>query len=139
MSTKRMTRRELLKYGTLAGGALLLPLGFNRIGYAEESGLTVRPFTQQFRKPPVLSPVRSDATTDYYQINITKASGQVIPGKTTQFYSYVGPGLQPSIVGPTIRQRLGRQSVVRFINNSLGAPASVPIITKGAPLLKESV
>lgn len=125
MSIKKMTRRELLKYGTLAGGALLLPIGFNRIGYAEESGLTVRPFTQPFRKPPVLKPVRSDATTDYYQINITKASGQVIPGKTTQFYSYVGPGLQPSIVGPTIRQPLGRQSIVRFTNNSVGTPTSV--------------
>lgn len=126
MSIKRMTRRELLKYGTLAGGALLLPIGFDRIGYAgTSSGVTVKPFTQQFRKPPVLSPVRSDATTDYYEITETKASGQVIPGKTTQFYSYVGRGLQPSIVGPTIRQRVGRQSVVRFINNSVGTPTSV--------------
>lgn len=122
---KRMTRREVLKYGALAGGSLLLPIGLERRGYAGDSPVAVKPFTLPFSKAPVLQPVRSDANTDYYEITIRNASGQVIPGKTTQFYSYTGRGLPSKIVGPTIKQRVGRQSVVRFINNTAATPNSV--------------
>jgi spore coat protein A, manganese oxidase len=109
---KRISRREALRIAALAGGAILLPVGFQYRGYAQILGGSVTPFTLPFRTPPVLNPVRSDSTTDYYQITMQKAQVQILPGLTTEIWGY--DGLFP---GPTIRQRQGRQSVVRFINN----------------------
>lgn len=43
-----------------------------------------------------------------------------MPGLTTEIWGY--NGIAP---GPTIKQRLGRKSVVRFINNSVDTPTSV--------------
>lgn len=112
----RITRREALKLGVLAGGSLLLPASLERTSYAQTAPSK---FTLPFRRPPVLQPVRSDAQTDYYEITMRKAQVEILPGKLTEILSY--NGITP---GPTIIQRAGRQSVVRFINNSLGIPAS---------------
>lgn len=74
-------------------------------------------FQLPFQVPPELKPVRSDATTDYYEIQVQKALANVVPGNQTEIWGY--NGLYP---GPTIRQQGGkrseggRQSVVRFIN-----------------------
>ncbi len=102
-SMKTITRRQALRLGTLAGASLLLPIGLQRIGF-----------------PPVLSPVRSESTTDYYEITMRKARVGILPGLTTEVWAY--NGISP---GPTIKQRVGRQSVVRFINNSVDTPTSV--------------
>ena len=71
--------------------------------------------------PPVLAPVRSDATTDYYQITMRQAPAQIVPGlPPTQVFGY--NGITP---GPTISVRRGattggrapaRDVVVRQIN-----------------------
>ena len=61
----------------------------------------------------MLQPVRSDSTTDYYQITAQPGTQQIIPRKTnTTVYGYEG-----MFPGPTIRQQKDRQSVVRVINN----------------------
>ncbi|MEQ8753891.1 MAG: multicopper oxidase family protein [Coleofasciculus sp. G1-WW12-02] len=116
-------RRELLKYAAIAGGLLVLPAGFQRIAHAKDPESPAgNPFTLPFRVPPVLQPVRSDNTsgsnglqdfegTDYYEIAITKAQAQIIPGKSTEIWGY--GGIFP---GPTIKQKRDRQSVVRYIN-----------------------
>ncbi|MCL6751173.1 multicopper oxidase domain-containing protein, partial [Nostoc sp. CCCryo 231-06] len=80
----------------------------------------VTPFTQAFRVPPVLNPVRSDSTTDYYEITMKKATVEILPKLKTEVWAY--NGITP---GPTIKQTKNRQSVVRFINNSVGTPTSV--------------
>ncbi len=117
---KNISRRDALKFGAIAGGALLLPIGLQRKSYAGDAGSPkVTPFSQRFQVPPVLSPVRSDATTDYYQINVNKTRVSLLPGLSSEVFSY--NGLTP---GPTIIQRKDRQSVVRFINNSIGTPTS---------------
>jgi FtsP/CotA-like multicopper oxidase with cupredoxin domain len=112
----RLTRREALKLGLIGSGSLLLPWGFASPAFAQFSPQIDR-FEQPFRIPPVLKPVRSDATTDYYEITIQKAEVEILPGLTTAIWGY--NGMMP---GPVIRQRGGkrseggRQSVVRFIN-----------------------
>ena len=118
---KRITRREALKLGALAGGSLLLPIALERRSLAGTAGSPQpTPFTAAFKRPPVLSPVRSDSTTDYYQITMKKGQVNILPGLTTEVWGYNG-----TTPGPTIKQRLGRQSVVRFINDSVGTPTSV--------------
>lgn len=117
---KRLTRRDVLKFGAIAGGSLLLPIALQKRSYAGDAGSPkVTPFSLPFRVPPVLSPVRSDATTDYYQINVNKTRVNIIPGLSTEVFSYNG-----TVPGPTIKQRKDRQSVVRFINDSIGTPTS---------------
>jgi len=109
---KKISRRQALKMAALAGGSIVLPIGLQYRGYAQRANDPVQPFTLGFRTPPVLSPVRSDATTDYYQITMQTAQVGILPGQTTEIWGY--NGIFP---GPTIKQRKDRQSVVRFINN----------------------
>lgn len=114
---QKLTRAEMLKLGLLGGAALLLP--FERTARTKlainnripESRLP-KPFTVPFGVPPVLSPVRSDATTDYYNITMKQAKAQILPGfGPTTVYGY--NGVTP---GPTIQVMQGRKTVVRQIN-----------------------
>ena len=64
----------MMKMSVMGGAALAPPLEramgedatANRIA---ESALPA-PFTMPFKRPPVISPVRSDATTDYYRVSM---------------------------------------------------------------------
>ena len=107
------TRREALKLGAIAAGSLLLPIALQHRSYAVTAG-SPQPTPFQVKLPilPVLQPVRSDETTDYYQITMNKSQVEILPGLTTEIWAY--NGIAP---GPTIRQYRDRQSVVRFINN----------------------
>ncbi|MFH7026513.1 MAG: multicopper oxidase family protein [Heteroscytonema crispum UTEX LB 1556] len=116
---KKISRREVLKYAAFAGCSMLLPVALQHRGYAQRTDERVEPFTLVFRPPPVLNPVRSDTTTDYYEIRMQRATVEILPGRQTQIWGY--NGIFP---GPTIKQRRDRQSVVRFIND-VGIPTSV--------------
>ena len=110
-----MTRREMLQWGLMGSGSLLLPW----LNQAPAWALSpqIPRFQAPFRVPPVLKPVRSDEATDYYEITMQKSWTEIVPGFKTEIWSY--NGISP---GPTIRQAGGkrdegaRQSVVRFIN-----------------------
>ena len=65
-----------------------------------------------FTIPPVISPVRSDATTDYYRVSMEPVAAEVIPGYKTPLWGYNG-----SVPGPTFKVNQGRRAVVRQINN----------------------
>ncbi len=109
---KRMlTRRDALKLGLLGGGAVLLPLALQRRSSAQLSTWTTQ-FQVPLRIPPVLSPVSSDATTDYYEITMKPAQVEILPGLKTTIWGYNG-----QFPGPTIKARVGRQTLVRQINN----------------------
>jgi spore coat protein A len=71
----------------------------------------VVPFQAAFRTPPVLEPVRSDESTDYYEIDIEPASKEILPGLHTLIWGFNG-----EFPGPTIRARSGRRVVVRHWN-----------------------
>ena len=112
----KLTRREALKMGLIGGGTLLLPFAYQKSALAQFSPQIGR-FQLPFRQPPTLKPVRSDETTDYYEITMAKSQVEILPGLLTEIWGY--NGITP---GPVIRQRGGRraeggrQSVVRFIN-----------------------
>jgi MGT family glycosyltransferase len=76
-----------------------------------ETGLSVEPFRVTLPIPPVLSPVRSDATADYYEIVQREAVAEIIPGVRTRVWAYNG-----IVPGPTIEARRGRTVVVRHTN-----------------------
>jgi len=135
---KKLTRRKALKLGLLTGGAIFLPLGLQRRLNAQLSTFTKRfglrqltpavpspptvpspvssnptaQFQVPLRIPPVLSPVSSDATTDYYEITIKQAQTEILPRLKTTIWGYNG-----QFPGPTIKARLRRQTVVRQSNN----------------------
>lgn len=117
---KTFTRRDVLKLGAISGGSLLIPIALQSLGYAVTAGSPQpTPFEIQLPIPPVLEPVRSDETSDYYEIAMNKSLVNILPGLTTEVWAYNGTS-----PGPTIIQRQNRQSVVRFINN-LDIPTSV--------------
>lgn len=128
---KRISRREALKLGLLASGSVLLPIALENRSVAKDAGSPrVKPFTLPFRTLPVLQPIHSDETNkiDYYEIVMRKAQVEILPGLKTEIWGY--NGIAP---GPTIIQRKVwyedlkkyRQSVVRFINDSVDTPTSV--------------
>ena len=71
------------------------------------------------RRPAGAQAVRSDASADYYRIEMKAVQAQLVPGYSTLLFGY--NGLVP---GPTIKARKGRATVVRFVNN---LPAKHPI------------
>lgn len=84
-----LTRKDLLKMSVLGAAAVALPLErsvnassalASRIA---ESALPA-PFTTPFTRPPVIRPVRSDATTDYFRVSMEPTIVQVIPGLRTE-------------------------------------------------------
>ena len=111
-----LSRRDVLKLGLFGSAALLLPAErAARTALAEanripESALPA-PFTVPFATPPVLAPVRSTGTTDFYVITQQAAEAEILPGLKTTIWGY--NGITP---GPTIMARRGRQIVVRQVN-----------------------
>lgn len=76
-------------------------------------------FTLPLVTPPVLAPVRSDATGDYYELVQRSARVELIPGMKTEIWGY--NGIFP---GPTIVSRSDRPTVVRH-RNELPVPVVV--------------
>jgi spore coat protein A len=114
----RTTRREMLAVGgtALLTGALR-PSGLY-MGMGSGSGSKETPeelaqlrFSRLFRVPNVLSPVRTDAKTDFYEITQREMDLELLPGKMTRVWGYEG-----RFPGPTIKARRGRQTVVRQSN-----------------------
>lgn len=109
------SRRDALKFGVFGAAALALPL--ERVVDAKEASDRLatrrlpRPYTTPFTVPPVLSPVRRTATTDYYVVTQQPLTAEIIPGLPTEMWGY--NGLVP---GPTIKTRRGKEAVVRQIN-----------------------
>lgn len=78
-----------------------------------------RPFSLPLPVPPVLQPLRTDATTDYYEIIARPAEVEILPGLSTGIWGYNG-----MFPGPTIEARSGRRVVVDTRNET-----PVPIAT----------
>ena len=110
----KITRRRFLKLGLMGGAGLALPLAtlqipVSRVGAADSlRSPAVEPFTVPLPIPPVLEPVRSDATTDYYEITQKEGKAEILPDLKTEVWGY--DGIFP---GPTIEARSGKRVVVR--------------------------
>jgi spore coat protein A, manganese oxidase len=111
-----LNRRDLLKTGAFAAVALGLPLQrFARAGIIYEGRIAEsklpRPFTVPFALPPVAVPSSTDATTDFYRIEMIPQMLEILPGFQTPMYTYNG-----TVPGPTIKVQQGRKTRVRFCN-----------------------
>ena len=119
-----LTRRELLAFGVLSGGALLVPLERSVLAAANISRMAdsqlPAPFTVPFAVPPVATPVKSVGTTDYYQLTMREQAVQILPGYQTRIWGYDG-----SFPGPTFDVHQGRDVVVRQVNR---LPAAHPTL-----------
>ena len=111
-----LRRRELLKLGVFASAALLLPA--ERVartklalGNRMPTSRLPAPFSVPLTTPPVLTPVRSTADTDFYAITQQAAPADILPGLKTTIWGY--NGITP---GPTIVVPRGRKTVVRQVN-----------------------
>ncbi len=106
-----LTRREMLKLGLLGGSSLFLPISRVKAQTGGGSPPTT-PFSVSLPIPQVLSPVSTDATTDYYAMTMRTAQAEIIPGLQTTVWGYNG-----KFPGPTIKARSGRRVVVRQTND----------------------
>ena len=77
-----------------------------------------RPFRVPLPLPPVKGPVRTDGSTDYYEIVQREASVEILPGLQTPIFGY--DGVFP---GPTIESHSGRRAVIHHSNDLL-----VPVV-----------
>ncbi|MEU1508870.1 MULTISPECIES: multicopper oxidase family protein [unclassified Kitasatospora] len=125
-----MNRRRFLGIGaavvgTGGIGAFALPSATRLLAEARPGRLLLSameppaPFQVPLPVPPVLQPVRTDGTTDYYEITQRSARLEILPGLRTEAWTYGG-----SFPGPTFAVRAGRQSVVRH-RNELPVPSVV--------------
>jgi FtsP/CotA-like multicopper oxidase with cupredoxin domain len=111
-----LSRRDVLKVGVFAGAALVLPLERSvRAATVTPPRLAASklplPFTVPFHVPPVLSPYRTDETTDYYKIYMKPFLADIVPGLKTPMFGY-----NQSYPGPTIHANQGRSVVMRQVN-----------------------
>jgi FtsP/CotA-like multicopper oxidase with cupredoxin domain len=133
-----INRRHLLGLGGVAGAALFLPNALQKpaaAGVAHPHGpavhphgvprtpagaaRTAAPFSVQMPVPPVLAPVTSNASTDFYQVDIKPSTAELIPGLSSDVLTFGG-----GFPGPTIRARRGRRVAISY-SNLLGEPANV--------------
>jgi spore coat protein A, manganese oxidase len=106
----KINRRKAIKLSLFGGGCLLLPAVLKKQA-AHANRREIEKFKLPFQTPPVLQPVRRDATTDYYEIIVKKAKQEIFPGFQTEIWGY--NGITP---GSTIHQQANRRSQVRLIN-----------------------
>jgi spore coat protein A, manganese oxidase len=103
---------------SLGGLALAVPRG--QTGEVVRSRIPLpRPFRVPLPIPAVARPVRTDATTDYYEIVQREADAAILPGVRTRILGYDG-----TFPGPTLVTRSGRQAVVTH-RNELAVPVAV--------------
>ncbi|OBG94738.1 copper oxidase [Mycobacterium sp. E3251] len=124
-----MNRRSALRLGAAAAGIGVVgagwPLSSTLLGSAE-SGRLMRSETKLPARyqvplpiPEQLTPVGTDAHTDYYEITQQVTQLRILPEMTTAAWTY-----NTSFPGPTIASRSGRRTVVRH-RNALPVPVVV--------------
>jgi spore coat protein A, manganese oxidase len=129
-----LNRRGTLKLGAAAGVALALPAE-RLVSAVTGTPPAVSPFAVALPIPPVLSPVYSDRSTDYYEMSIRPSTAQILPGVQTNVLTYNG-----SFPGPTIKAQRDRAVKVTVVNRGENAAAvhlhggNVPQDSDGHPL-----
>jgi spore coat protein A, manganese oxidase len=135
----KITRREAIRLGLMGTGTLVAPFGWSDKSQAATMSACEHPSLSEVQNTPfspqidrfkaplkILQPLEpklskeAGAGTDYYEITMQKERLGVVfdeneqPLNFAEFWTYNG-----SIPGPLIRQKLSRQSSIRF-NNLLG-------------------
>ncbi|MBW4621987.1 MAG: multicopper oxidase domain-containing protein [Cyanosarcina radialis HA8281-LM2] len=116
----KLSRRKALQLGSIGVSSLFLGWEKTEPTNAAELSPQIPRFQLPFQRPPILEPIGSDAKFDRYEIVMQKDRVEILPGIKTEVWSYIGTGpsskTPPGIVGPLIRQRQDKESIVRFIN-----------------------
>jgi spore coat protein A len=130
----KLSRKEFLRLSLAGGAGLILPFGASGCGglfsgnngaqgsagaLLKSAAKLPEPFTIPLPIPPVLEPVHTDASADYYAITQKVGRAEILPGLKTEVWGY--NGIFP---GPTIESRRGRQTVIRH-RNELPVPTVV--------------
>lgn len=92
-------------------GAIGLHVASPASNLANQAFSLARRFQSSLRTPTLLHPVRTDETTDYYEIEQRQASVEILAGKHTAVWGYEG-----MFPGPTIKARQGRRTAIRQTN-----------------------
>ncbi|BBZ72056.1 multicopper oxidase family protein [Mycobacterium paraseoulense] len=124
-----MNRRGALRLGAAAAGIGFIGAGWPLAGALLGSAESGRLVSSQTRLPdryqvplPIpeqLTPVRTDADTDYYEITQQTTQLRILPELPTAAWTY-----NTSFPGPTIASRSGRRTIVRH-RNALPVPVVV--------------
>lgn len=139
-----LNRRRLFTAGAVvAGAAIAVPVGILSSSASAESTtasqerqlrdglepntgtrpLAAQPagttFTESMPIPQVLAPSQAAPNTDSYQIDITPATVQLVPGTSSSALTYGGV-----FIGPTISATVGRPVAVTYTNH-ISDPVSV--------------
>ncbi len=128
-----LRRRDLLKLGAFGGSAALL--GWIPILMPPSRASRLEPFSVPLPIPPVLQPIRSDASGDYYELTMKSGRAQLRDGPATEIWGF--DGIWPR---PTIRATRGRPTHVRATNlmrrdmNIHNHGHKVPAESDGGPL-----
>jgi spore coat protein A, manganese oxidase len=114
--TTKVTRRDVLYLGA---GLLVGSAAPGFLSSQKTPGPLIQRFQHALPIPPVLAPVRTDATTDYYEIVQQETKIEILPGLHTTIWGYQG-----TLPGPTICARRGRRAAIRHTNR-LAVPTVV--------------
>src|SRR5712692_6918969 len=108
-----ITRRLVTALGGLVGASALIrlnsllpPASASEPRRQALASPLVASFVRPLAVPPVLSPVWSDGSADYYELTRREAQMEIIPDTLTTIWGY--NGLYP---GPTIRAKRGRRAI----------------------------
>src|SRR5258708_18974803 len=87
-----LNRRQFLKLGAVGLLGAMLPVSASIAPLASGGAKSPRVplFSQPLRILPVLTPTRTDATTDYYEVTQKQARGEILPWLTTTIWGYEG-------------------------------------------------
>lgn len=106
-----MNRRDAIKYGLMGTVGVAFPAWRFQVGRDKNRSPRAPLFEIPLPRPPVLTPTRSDATGDYYEIEQREATATIIPGYQTTIWGY--NGIFP---GPIIEARRERPVTIRQSN-----------------------
>ena len=116
----RLSRRELLRLAgagaCLSGPGCMAPRPEMKV--LRSHAPLPAPFSVPLPIPPIARPVKSDASADFYEIEVRPATARILPGLDTAIWGY--DGIFP---GPTIEARSGRKISLLLKNRLL-----VPIV-----------
>lgn len=122
-----LNRRDLLKLGVLGASAMAVPKAasaYSRYTNGDGAMAAPAPFQQALTQPTLLAPTRTDGYADYYDLTSGRTTATILPGISTPVSVYNG-----SYVGPTLKVRSGRTSVVTHTN---GITVPTAVHTHGA-------
>ncbi|ANZ38933.1 bilirubin oxidase [Lentzea guizhouensis] len=132
-----LNRRGVLAAGGIAAGVLGVPQllapaeghedsthDVHPAAFQESKTFTgtkpeIVPWTRPMPVPPVLKPLVSTPRQEIYQLTIDKTTAEILPGLQSPVLGYGG-----QFVGPTIRAKTGRKTLIMF-QNRLDEPANV--------------